>query len=396
MRQNIAIVGGGIIGSALAFELAQRGAQGIHVFDADLEGPLSSTERNAGGVRHLWMHAINAELSRISIQFFEKFREEVGFKQNGYLWLYSPQTAPLGERALGLSKTRGLDYRKFDQSEICARYPFMDRLDDVEFAIYGHKDGILNSNALKTFLRSGAKKTGVIFHDLVHVSHLEEKNHQTFLHTSRFPTRSDAMTWLSNPTTKAPSQVLTFEKTVICNGAWASILFADFGYTAITRPVRRQIAFFAAEELDLSPYGMVVDTSKVYFHAEGGKILAGLVLPDEPSGFNFSFDASFFEKHIWPALYNRSSHFERLKFISGWSGLYSYTPDITGILGRVPEFQNIYESHSYTGHGVMHSIGAAKALADLLTLDRFEMVDARCLSRDRFSQGRLLEESLHI
>jgi len=73
------IVGAGVIGSAVAYELSRRGVKGIHVFDADLQGGLSSTERNAGGVRHLWEQQVNVELSRQSIKFFESIAPEIGF-----------------------------------------------------------------------------------------------------------------------------------------------------------------------------------------------------------------------------------------------------------------------------------------------------------------------------
>lgn len=396
MNNGIGIVGGGIIGSAVAFELTRRGVTPVHVFDPDLEGSLSSTERNAGGVRHLWINPINAELSRISINFFESIRAEIGFHQTGYLWLYPETTRDLGEKALTLSQGRSLPYEQLSRSEISHRYPFIDHTDDIAFGLFGRKDGILNSNSLKNFFQREAKLKGAVFHDHSLVCSLSEEASSANLMVLKMDRNSAHDHLCANSDRFKGTERRHFDQVIVCAGAWSSRLLNSLGVKSITRAVRRQIAIFKIEGLDLTPYGMIVDTSGVYFHAEGGNCLAGLVLKDEPEGFNFQYDSDFFESNVWPALYHRSSHMERLKPLNGWSGLYSYSPDITGILGAVPGFKRVYESHSYTGHGIMHSFGAAIALVDLIIDGRFSSIDATPLSRDRFRTGKLLDERLHI
>ncbi len=76
------------------------------------------------------------------------------------------------------------------------------------------------------------------------------------------------------------------EKLVIATGAWSGELLKEYYPTPLTYPVRRQISFFKVEDFDLSPYGMVVDTSRVYFHPEGGNVLSGIVLREEPPEAN--------------------------------------------------------------------------------------------------------------
>jgi glycine/D-amino acid oxidase-like deaminating enzyme len=166
----------------------------------------------------------------------------------------------------------------------------------------------------------------------------------------------------------------------------------------MVEPIRRQISFFKSDALDLSPYGMIVDTSRVYFHAEGGNILSGFVLKDEKPGYRFDKDPDFFESHIWPALHERSTHFERLKEVSGWGGLYSYTPDTSGLLGWLPDHKRVLEAHSFTGRGVMQSYGVAVAIADLVLERRFIHIDAAGLTRKRFNEPKAtwLFEGLHI
>lgn len=402
MKVNGIIIGAGIIGSAIAYELSQKGVTDLHVVDPDLEGPLSSTERNAGGVRHLWQQPINRELCKHSISFFETIKTEIGFNQSGYLWLFSHQEKQAGLDMLMRTRSHKLNYEQLSTTEIKNRYPFIDKTDDLAFAIFGAKDGLINSNGLKQYFRNEAKKRGVSFHDR-HVIH-SMKDEPTGASVTLSTVTSDisAQNHLKDPKSLLSNNgdlKWTANFVILTAGAWSRDLLLPFLKDPLIQPIRRQIILFKAENFDMNQYGMIVDTSRVYFHPEGGNILAGLVLKNEPPSLNFDVDNDFFESHIWPALYERSSSMERLKPITGWGGLYSYTPDTSGILGRIPNTQNLYECHSFTGRGVMQSYGAAVAMSELLLKNKFETIDASGLSRDRFragNEGLLLPEGLHI
>lgn len=392
MQCTCVIVGAGIVGSAIAYELSQRGMRDIHVVDPDLEGPLSSSERNAGGVRHLWQHQINFELAKASIAFFEKIESEIGFQQTGYLWLYESQKQSLAQSISQKMLERKIPYDVLAPREITNRYPFLDKLDNVGCALFGPKDGLINSNALKEYFRTQAKEKGVLFHDHTWVQTVGEKT----LEISRCENQTIGQKYLQSPPTSPSTETWKSEIIILAAGAWSGYISPLPRIDPPIRPVRRQISYFSVDSFDMSPYGMVVDTSGVYFHPEGGNVLAGFVLPSEPAAIRFDADPGFFQDNIWPALYERSSHFERLREIRSWGGLYSYTPDATGILGKVPGHKSLYEAHSFTGRGVMQSYGAAIALADLILDNQFHSIDASCLSRERFSRGELLKETLHI
>ncbi len=405
MRASGVIIGAGIIGSAIAYELSRRGITDLRVLDPDLEGSLSSTERNAGGVRHLWQQPINVELSRISIHLFERLKQEIGFQQSGYLWLFSEEKKAHADRIFAHTKKMNLQYDQWSKEQIQQKYPFLDKLEGVSCGLFGNKDGLINSNALKTYFREEARKKGVVFEDRLWVTdcHPKEGNQKSKVEAFRAQSQEQAAEWLMNPPRKesftASPETWEADFVVLCAGAWTRPILQPLLPDPKVEPFRRQICLFKAEDFDPNSFGMIVDTSGVYFHPEGGNILAGLVLKEESSGFRFDYDPKFFEEHVWPALYERSSKLERLKEITGWGGLYSYSPDITGILGAIPGQKEIYEAHGFTGHGVMHSYGAAVLLCELILDGRYQTVDASCLSRERFAPGnenRLLPETLHI
>lgn len=399
MKQNGIIVGAGVIGSAIAYELARRGITDLHVLDVDMEGGLSSTERNAGGVRHLWMNRVNMDLARCSIALFSDLADTVGFQKKGYLWLFSEEERGAGEATLERALKNNLEYAQLDPSEIRQSYPFLDKTDDLAFGLFGPRDGLINSNALKQYFREEAKKRGVTFHDRVWVESISESPGSAQVKGTRVsPETAEALLHCPSQTIKTEPIAWDADFVVLAGGAWMNHLLRTLVKDPMVEPIRRQISFFKSDTLDLSPYGMIVDTSRVYFHAEGGNILSGFVLKDEKPGYRFDKDPDFFESHIWPALHERSSHFERLKEVSGWGGLYSYTPDTSGLLGWLPDHKRVLEAHSFTGRGVMQSYGVAVAIADLVLERRFIHIDAGGLTRKRFNEPKAtwLFEGLHI
>ncbi len=172
----------------------------------------------------------------------------------------------------------------------------------------------------------------------------------------------------------------------------------------MTEPVRRQIALVDVHAsdlphgVDLASLGMIVDSSNLYFHPEGGHVLAGYSIPGEPPGFDFTYDGrAFFEAEIWPRLAQRASSFERCDHVRGWAGLYAVTPDRSGIAGAVEGFSNLFEAHSFTGRGVMQSYGIARAIAELVDTARTGDLDIGPLARSRFADPACwVTEDLHI
>ena len=61
MKANVLIAGGGVIGSAFAWALAERGVSDVMVVDLDLAGLYASSELNAGGARATWWQGVNVE-----------------------------------------------------------------------------------------------------------------------------------------------------------------------------------------------------------------------------------------------------------------------------------------------------------------------------------------------
>jgi len=414
LKVDILIIGGGVIGSSLAMHLSQNSNTQIAVIDFDLEGTFSSSELNAGGVRATWNHPINIEASKKSIEYFEKNAEDVGYRPCGYLWLRKPGEEKKVLHAQDIQKRCGWNVEVLDLNQLKNHAPFLDKLEGVGCATFSPRDGLVNPNRLKNHYREKAQQNKVEFIDRCFIEGCEYKK------TKEGEVRLSGKQYLNKPLDlEQKEKILTFKSTALqfvpfsiqakkvvnCAGAWASHLAKILGYEVQSKPVRRQVSLFSAQNLDLNKYGMIVDTSGVYFHPEATYGLAGFADPSEKEGLSFAYEEErFFEEKIWAPLYERSTYFEALKHITGWAGLYEVSSDHSALVGLVQNGEAgkshcVYDCHSFSGHGVMQSYSVPLALSELILTGNYQSMDMRAFAPERFhsdSPFERIEENLII
>jgi glycine/D-amino acid oxidase-like deaminating enzyme len=422
-RVGVLVAGGGIIGSAIACALVERGVRDVCVVDLDLAGIYASSELNAGGARATWWQEPNIASCRDTIAFFEAHADEVSLRQRGYLWLYDdPGRFARARERRALQERLGLRVDLLEPREVGARFPLLDRnLGELVGATFSPRDGLVNPNAVRRLYRERAASGGARFLNRHYVEGIEvaerepglrrvERVHVVEVVKGDSADESGLVHGILTQHRVAPDASIdhpSLRPEIFINalGAWSPLVSAKLGVRDFSVPVRRQIAMVdvRARDLpagvDLHGAGMIVDASGLYFHPEGPYTLAGYSNPEEPSGYDFRYDGdAYFEREIWPRLAHRASAFERSHHVRGWSGLYSVTPDCSGVLGRVPGFSNALEAHSFTGRGVMQSYAVGRGVAELVCDGGFRTLDLSPLAGERFLAGpeAFVREDLHI
>ncbi|MDX6556285.1 MAG: hypothetical protein QOD86_2480 [Miltoncostaeaceae bacterium] len=394
------IVGAGLAGSALAMHLAERGEKGVVAVDPDLAGTRSSSELNAGGVRATWWQEVNVALCAHTIEWIREHGQELGFRPRGYLWLYGPELWPGAREHVALQNRHGREVELLTAADVARRFPFIDRLDGIAGATFSPRDGLVNPNAIKELFRSRARAAGAVFVDRrLAVGVEREGGRVRAVRLRELPDEAAALASLVGEAGDGLTGRIACDRLVNAAGPWAAPVAELLGAPVPCRAVRRQLSLVASRDVDLSPYGMVVDTTGCYFHHEGGEhILTGYSPPGDPPGYRFDYDGeAFFETEIWPRLAARVSAMDRLWHVRGWAGLYELSADNSALVGGVEGLENAWEIHSFSGRGVMQSYAAGLALAELMTEGRHvTFPKAAALAGSRFRDGRLQPEELHI
>jgi sarcosine oxidase subunit beta len=89
-RADVVVIGGGIMGLAIAWNLAKLGQENVVVVESSYLCS-GASGRNGGGVRAQWSSETNVRLMKRSIEICAEFatqmRINVWFRRGGYLFL---------------------------------------------------------------------------------------------------------------------------------------------------------------------------------------------------------------------------------------------------------------------------------------------------------------------
>jgi len=379
---DVVIVGGGIVGSSIAWHLTEAGCKSVFVIERESAQGKGSTGKSMGGVRAQFSTPINIEMSLYSIPFYATFDERLGYpagyRPQGYLFLATKQShldylrANFAKQtALGLKTVRILG-----AEEIKSMLPQL-RSDDILGGSFCSTDGFVDPySAMNGFMACAIEKGATLW----------KKSEVTGLVT-------DAHGIAAVDTTRG--RVLT-RKVVNAAGAWAAQLATMAGVDLPVYPLRRMLV--PSEPFDDFPHSspMVIDMSTgFHFRPEGRGFLLAWNDPEEMPGYKADFEPAFIEKILVHAA-DRVPVFENLAINPkrAWAGLYEMSPDHHAILGPVAAVPGLYLANGFSGHGVMHAPSTGKILSDLIMEGRTRVVsNVELLSFERFAKHELLHET---
>ena len=378
---DVVIVGGGIVGSSIAYHLTAAGCRNLLVIERETSQGKGSTGKSMGGVRAQFATPVNIRMSLYSIPFYAAFEETLGYpcgyRPQGYLFVATREshmkylTANLERQiALGLKSARLVA-----ADEIRAQYPQL-RGDDIVGGSFCSTDGFVDPYSAMNGFMSWALEHGTRLWKNTEVTGIRaERTRVTGVETSRGTVQTNTV--------------------VNAAGPWAAEVARMAGVELPVEPLRRMLV--PTEPFDQFPHSapMIIDmTNGFHFRPESLGFLLAWNDPEETPGFKTDFEPGFIEKVLTRAA-DRVPLFENLAVNPkrAWAGLYEMTPDHHCILGAVDEVRGLFLANGFSGHGVMHAPSTGKILSDLILTGSTNVVNPELLSLNRFATGRLLEET---
>ncbi|KAM8795512.1 FAD-dependent oxidoreductase domain-containing protein 1 [Eudromia elegans] len=417
---DVVVVGGGVVGWAVAFWLkaleGPGGAMKVLVVERDPTYSRASTVLSVGGIRQQFSLPENIRLCRFSAAFLRDVNEHLGvpgeppvdlqFQPSGYVFLASERGAAALQDNVRIQREEGAQVALLSPAQLKAKFPWMDTR-GVALASCGLEDeGWFDPWALLLALRRKALALGALgcvgdvrsFESTVEQAAAGGGGGRLVARIRRVNVHvADSREY----------QPVRCAAVVNAAGAWAGRL-ARLATAALppdavsfqlpVEPRKRYVYVWHCADGPGLDTPMLVDTSGAYFRREGlgGHYLGGMspTEAEEPDPSDLEVDYGFFEERLWPLLARRVPAFAALKLRSAWAGYYDYnTADQSGVLGAHPDVPNLVVAAGFSGHGLQQAPGAGRAAAELLLRGRCGALDVRRLSCERLAAGRPLREA---
>ncbi|MDP9359092.1 MAG: FAD-binding oxidoreductase [Chloroflexota bacterium] len=373
---DAAIVGAGIMGCAIAHELAERGMTNILVLEKDAIGR-GATADAAGGIRQQFSTETNIRLATHSVRVWETYEEQfgrdIGLKQQGYLFLLTePDQEPVFRRNLALQQELGVPARWVASEEIAALNPHV-LLDDVIGGTFCPEDGWVDTYGATMGYAQAARRWGVEIMEETPVTGIRvEANRVTGVETAQGPVATPLV--------------------ILCAGPYTRELGEMAGVDLPVSPYRRMS--FITEPFDRLPASLPMTIEFVtglYFHPESAGFLFGMGNPEEPSSFDKTVDEAWMLATV-ERLVTRAPVFEEANVRRGWAGFYEITPDDNPLLGFVGEPEGLAVAAGFSGHGFMQGPAIGACIAELILEGSARTVDITPFRPSRFREGVLAQE----
>ncbi|MGB5214795.1 MAG: FAD-dependent oxidoreductase [Anderseniella sp.] len=358
-QADVVIVGGGVIGTSLAYHLTKIGITNVVLLERK-QLTSGTTWHAAGLVGQLRASRNMTELAKYTSELMKGLEAETGqatgFKQNGSVSVALTE-ARFEEfrRGASMAKNFGLDVQVVSAGEVKERLPHL-ATHEVTGGIFLPGDGQVNPIDVTQAYAAGARSRGAKVFEHTKVTRLlKDGNRVTGVETS--------------------TGTIMADKTVICGGMWSRELGQQVG---VQIPLHAAEHFYVVTEphADLPREMPVIRIPDewAYYKEDAGKLLLGAFepvakpwgmdgIPEDHEFETFPEDYDHFEPVLEKAV-ARMPLLETAGIALFFNGPESFTPDDRYYLGEAPFVDDLFMATGFNSIGIQSSGGVGRVLAD--------------------------------
>lgn len=365
-KASAVIIGGGVIGSSVAYHLAKRGWSDVVLLER-MQFACGTTWHAAGLVGTMRADESQAKLAQYSMSLLAEIEAETGqstgFKQVGSLSIaHSEARFEELKRVASMNNAFGVtQVDMLSADEVKEKYPFLETGDLLGGSWVAH-DGYASPVDVTASFIKGARQFGALCLEGVKVTGIRcEHGKVAGVHTSLGDIEA--------------------EYVVNCAGLWAREVGRMAG---VNVPLHAAEHYYAlTEKLDDLPLDLPVmrDHDKcVYYKQDAGSLLVGQFEPNAvpwghrvgggagiPEDFCFDEIEGHFDEQMMPWLEHAMVRVPMLQHV-GWRKFFcgpeSFTADDQYHIGEAPEVKNFYVAAGLNSIGIQSSGGIGKALSE--------------------------------
>ncbi len=382
--KNIVIIGGGVIGCSVAYNLARHGAGEVLLLERDSICS-GGTAKSCAIVRTHYSVEANLVHAVESLKIFADFDEviggDVGWHRTGYLILGPEEHRRPMEAVFQNQNAYGIDTAILTPAEAGQIHPLL-QFEDVGVIGYDTQAGYADPHLTTTAYAERAKELGVQIQTDTAVTGIEIDGRIKTVRTT--------------------AGAVQCETLVLAAGPWTNQLSRWFGPAFPYEVSRHKVITLRIGHPYETDWPIVKDLTtpdKIYFRPElGGVVLVGTGDHgdpiEDPDALGDHVDMAHISR-IGDLISHRMPAFDDARYVAGWTGPYDISPDWNPLVGPVPGFEGLFVAVGFSGHGFKLAPTIGEALAQTI-LGQKPRVAINMYGPSRFGEGRPLNGAYGI
>jgi sarcosine oxidase subunit beta len=378
---GVLIIGGGVMGTSIAYHLARQGKQGgERVVVLERQAICSGTSGRSGAIiRQHYSNDFTIRMAKESLSVFQRFDDLVGgdcgFITTGMIVMTNEQGAEALRANVKMQQEQGVKTHLLNGSEVGQAAQGYNG-EGITLACYEPDAGVADPMATTYCFAQRARDYGAVIREGVTVTHiLQQHGNVTGVRTV-------------NGDILAPIVILAAN-------AWSGPLAQNAGIVLPITPTRhpmlslRRPQDFGGRQ-GLHAVGLDI-TRQIYLRPDlGGVTLVGstedVLAASDPDHYSQGLS----EEEI---AYLRSSAAGSIPALAravsrgGWAGIYDDSPDYHPILDRIEPYTGLYCAVGFSGHGFKLSPIVGQWMAAFILTGQ-KPADMHHFAIDRFAQGQ--------
>jgi len=373
---DVVVIGGGVEGCSIAYNLGEKGCHNVVLIEKNALAS-GSTGKSCGIIRTHYSQEPLMKMAHESMSVFRHFDDEFeaksGFVTNGLVFMGTAEESAGLREVTSMQQKLGIRAELIPPDSIPRFHPDI-TLEGIDMASYEPDAGFADPYGVTIGFALGAKRLGVEINEVVEATAIKvEKGRISAVETNkgRIDTRN----------------------VVNAAGPWGSRIGKMVGVDLPLFPIRFQEAVMRpAKDYPLSMPTVFDQRDICYYRPESGgfMIFGGDVIElqtiEDPDNYNEKPDAEWIE-NVAGTLVKAMEGAQDTRFVRGWAGPITVTPDFNPILGAIDEVEGFYVAAGFSGHGFKLSPMVGRCMAELIVDGKAGTLDITPMRPSRYAEG---------
>lgn len=371
------IIGGGVMGCSVLYQLAQKGMTNVILVEQDVLGS-GSTGRSQAILRMHYSNPITSTMAWESLKIFRNFEDEVGYPsgyvKTGYCVIVDQQDVEHLDDNLTMQRNLGIETNRISLQDLKEIAPMLE-VKAEEGIAYEPQSGYADPYMVATGYAKRAKEMGAKIYLHTKVSNINVKGG-----------RIKSVTTTEGSTIETPI-------VLVAAGPWSRKLTWRIDIDLPLETIRHQVIMVRRPQNLIPFHPSVGDIAQEFSFRPDSSNLTLMGIGEDPvdmDTYNHGVDVRVVEQAT-VKLTNRIPLMAEAYFDGGWSGLFTTTPDWHPILDCSENIDGLYYGVGFSGHGFKLSPMVGICLSELITTGASASLDITPFRIGRFREGAVLK-----